>query len=379
MATKPDYYDLLEVSRSASEEEIRKAFRRKALEYHPDRNKDPSATERFKEINEAYQVLTDPQKRRQYDRFGHAGVGAQAGAGRGFEGFDVFGGFGDIFDAFFGGGTASGRTAPRQGDDLQTELRLDFTEAVFGASKEITVERDEPCQRCHGIGSEPGTQPETCSNCRGSGRVRRTHRNIFGQFVQELPCNVCRGVGEIVTHPCTVCRGTGHESRRRQIQVDVPAGVEDGVRLQLRGEGDRGAYGGPPGDLFILLHVAPHPTFQRSGNDILYELKLAFPQAALGDDIQVPTLEGTAPLHIPPGTQSGTVLRLKGQGVPHAGRPSRRGDELIALRVATPTNLTRRQRELMEELAKTLVSDGQAPDGGKGWFGRGKGPSDGNR
>ena len=222
MATKPDYYDLLEVSRSASEEEIRKAFRRKALEYHPDRNKDPSATERFKEINEAYQVLTDPQKRRQYDRFGHAGVGAQAGAGRGFEGFDVFGGFGDIFDAFFGGGTASSRTAPRQGDDLQTELSLDFTEAVFGASKEISVERTEPCQRCHGIGSEPGTQPKTCSNCRGSGRVRRTHRNIFGQFVQEVPCNVCRGVGEIVTHPCTECRGTGHESRRRQIQVDVP-------------------------------------------------------------------------------------------------------------------------------------------------------------
>ena len=381
MATKFDYYEVLGISRSASEEEVRKAFRRKALEYHPDRNKDPSATDRFKEVNEAYQVLTDPQKRRQYDRFGHAGVGGQAGAGygQGFEGFDVFGGFGDIFDAFFGGGTsARSQTAPRQGADLQTELRLTFEEAVFGTSKEITVDRFERCQRCHGLGTEPGTQPTTCPNCKGTGRVRRSYRSLFGQFVQEVTCNVCGGVGERVTHPCAQCKGASPERRQRQIQVDVPAGVEDGVRLKLRGEGEAGANGGPPGDLFLLLRVEPHPVFQRTGYDILYALDLTFPQAALGDETEVPTLEGAAPLHIPPGTQTGAILRVKGQGVPHPGRPNRRGDELVTIRVATPTNLSRRQQELLEELGSTFASDGQDPGRGKGWFGRGKGTPDAN-
>ena len=363
MATKPDYYDTLGVPRSASEEEIRKAFRQKALELHPDRNNDPNTASRFKEVNEAYQILTDPQRRSQYDRFGHAGVGAKPGEGfgRGFEGFETFGGFGDIFEAFFGGAGTRTRTQPRQGADLLAHVDLSFEEAIFGASMEVPVHRSERCQRCMGSGGEPGTKPETCSNCKGTGQVRRAHRSIFGQFVQESPCDVCGGAGERITHRCTQCRGNGRERTQRHLTVDIPAGVEEGLQLQLRGEGDAGENGGPPGDLLIQLKVRPHQHFRRAGHDALFDLKLTFAQVALGDEVVVPTLDGDKRINIPAGTQTNAVFRLKGHGIPHLGEKNRRGDELVTVYVTTPTKLDRRQRELLEEFRRSFSTNG-SPD-----------------
>ncbi len=370
MATKRDYYEVLEVPRTASEEDIRKAFRKKALEYHPDRNKSADASEKFKEVNEAYQILTDPDKRQQYDRFGHAGVrsGSSQGMGQGFEGFDVFGGFGDIFDAFFGGG-GSTRTRAREGRDLITNLTISFEEAVFGTTKEVEIQRTELCGHCGGARSEPGHPKETCSNCRGTGRVRRAQRSVFGQFVTEATCNVCGGTGEIIKTPCTHCHGTGLERAKRRIQVTVPAGVSNGMRLHLQGQGDSGEFGGPPGDLYVNMHVQPHEVFDRAENDILYTLNITFPQAALGTELEVPTLEGTAKLKIPAGTQSKAVFRVKGQGVPHLGRSGRRGDELVTVNVSTPESLTKHQRELLEELQRSFQDgDGSDKRKSKGWF-----------
>lgn len=371
MATKRDYYQILEVSRDATEEEIRKSFRRKALEYHPDRNKATDASERFKEVNEAYQVLTDPERRAQYDRFGHAGVGAGAGTagpGRGFETDDLLGGYGPIFEAFFGRGPTT-QTRSFSGADLETKLKIGFAEAAFGTSQEITIKRMEPCQRCGGTRSEPGHQLAVCSNCKGTGEVRRMHRSIFGQFVQQGPCPTCQGLGKVVTHLCTECKGLGTQQRQRQIRVDVPAGVEDGVRIQLRGQGDAGDHGSPAGDLYIHLYVEPHPLFQRMGNDILYSLDLTFPQVALGEEVMVPTLEGEVGLKVPPGTQTSTVFRLKGQGIPYLAKGSRRGDELVTVRVTTPPNLSREQKDLLEALRHSFndANDGKGnPDGPKG-------------
>ena len=356
MATKRDYYHILQVSRDATEEEIRKSFRRKALEYHPDRNKATDAADRFKEVNEAYQVLTDPERRAQYDRFGHAGVAAgagPAGSGRGFEAEDLLGGYGPIFEAFFGKGPGT-RARSFSGDDLETELKISFAEAAFGTAKEITIKRMESCQRCGGTRSEPGHELAFCSNCKGTGEVRRMQRSIFGQFVQQGPCPTCQGVGKIVTHACTECKGMGTQQRQRQIRVNVPAGVESGVRLQLRGQGDAGEHGGPTGDLYIHLYVEPHHLFQRSGNDILYSLDLTFPQVALGEEVKVPTLEGEVSLKVPPGTQTSAVFRLKGQGIPHLARGSRRGDELVTVRVTTPPNLSREQKDLLEALRQSF-------------------------
>jgi molecular chaperone DnaJ len=356
MTTKRDYYDILEIGRGASEEDIRKAFRKKALEFHPDRNKDAGASDRFKEVNEAYQVLTDPERRQRYDRFGHAGVGNGGSAGQGaggFEGFDIFGGFGDIFDAFFGGGPRT-RTRAQQGRDLQTAVTVTFEEAVFGTAKEIEVNRTERCSRCEGLRSEPGHRPQTCSNCKGTGRVRRAQRSVFGQFMTEAPCNVCGGMGEQVTDPCKHCKGSGQERTKRKIQVQVPAGVPAGANLSLRGQGDSGEFGGPAGDLYVGIRVQPHAFFEREDNDILYMLDLSFPQAALGTDIDVPTLDGPHKLKIPSGTQSDTTFRIKGKGVPYLGRDGRRGDEVVTVRVATPDKLSKRQKELLEELQRSF-------------------------
>ena len=364
MATKRDYYTVLEVSRDATEEEVRKAFRRKALEYHPDRNKSADAAEQFKEVNEAYQVLTDPERRAQYNRFGHAGVGAQAGGpgfGRGFGIDDLLGGYGSIFDAFFGRGSAA-QARTFTGADLQTDLRISFAEAAFGASKELAVKRLEACQRCGGSRSEPGRQMDVCSNCKGAGEVRRMHRSIFGQFVEQGTCPTCQGEGKLVVHPCAECKGRGVQQQQRQIRVDVPAGVESATRLRLDGEGDVGQRGGPPGDLFIRLRVEPHPLFQRSGYDVLYSLELTFPQTALGDEVKVPTLEGEVSLKVPPGTQTSTVFRLRGHGIPHLGRSSARGDELVTVRVKTPARLTKEQRELLQALHRSF----KASTDGKG-------------
>ena len=358
MATKRDYYQVLEVPNDASEEDIRKAFRRKALEYHPDRNKAEDAADRFKEVNEAYQVLTDPQRRQRYDRFGHAagGPGAGAQAGGGFEGFgDVFGGFGDIFDAFFGGGgVGGGRPQARPGPDLSAKLTVSFEEAAFGTPKNVDVNRTERCGRCEGSASEPGHSPTTCENCKGSGRVRRSQRSIFGQFVTEAACNVCSGTGRTVTHPCTQCKGSGRERAKRTLEVAVPAGVFNGARLNLRGQGDAGEAGAPAGDLLVDIRVEPHPLFDREENDLLYTLNLTYPQAALGTEVQVPSLDGETKLKVPAGTAAGTVFALKGKGIPHLGRPDRRGDELVTVNVVIPEKLSKRQKQLLEELQREL-------------------------
>ena len=363
-----DYYEVLGVTRGASQEEIRAKFRRLALDYHPDRNKDPGAQEKFKEINEAYQVLSDAQKRAEYDRFGRVGVGASTGAGRGFEGSDPFGGFGDIFDTFFGGFGTATRRAPQGGGDIQTTATLSFEEAVFGVEKEIEVRRVEPCSRCGGNASEPGSSPVQCTHCRGSGQGRRVQRSVFGQFTQVGPCSQCNGEGKIITSPCSQCNGSGRERRNRKIRVNIPPGVEESTQVRLVSEGNSGSNGGPPGDLYIGLQVQPHELFQRRDHEILYELPINFAQAALGSEVEVPTLDGQETLRIPEGTQAGSVFRIKGKGVPYSAR-GKRGDHLVVVNVVTPRSLDERQRRLLEELAQTL-SNGSKEDEDKGWLGK---------
>jgi molecular chaperone DnaJ len=352
MAVKRDYYEVLGVPRNASPEDIRKAFRKLAFQYHPDRNKDDGASERFKEVNEAYEVLSDTDKRAAYDRFGHAG--AENLFGRGFEGFD-FGGFGDIFEAFFGGTGTSTRHAARRGDDLRYNISLSFEEAALGCEKEIEITRVELCATCHGTRSQPGSQPARCTACNGTGQVRRVQRSFFGQFINTSVCGECRGEGKIVTDPCRDCRGTGFQKHKRSILVKVPAGIDDGNGIRLTGEGDAGIRGGSPGNLYVVVSVKKHPFFSREGDNVIYELSVNFAQAALGTETTVPTLHGESKLKIPSGSQSGKVFRLKGSGIPHL-RGGGRGDQLVVLKVVTPESLTKEQRRLFEELAKSLGS-----------------------
>ena len=356
-SNKQDYYDLLGVSRSASDEDIKKAFRKLAMEYHPDRNKRAGATEKFKEINEAYQVLSDAQKRSAYDRYGHAGVTGNGGA-RGFEGFENFAGFGDIFDAFFGGGTTRTRpNAPRRGADLKYALTIDLEDTAFGIEKEIGLERIEVCRDCNGSRSAPGSTPSICGNCNGSGEVRRARDSVFGQFVQVAPCGVCRGEGQTITDPCDMCRGSGRERRSRTLEVAIPAGIEDSVQIRLRGEGEAGHNGGAPGDLYVLIRVRRHEIFRREGNDILYTLPINMAQAALGANVTVPTIfDEDAEIEIPAGTQTGAVFHLKSKGIPYI-RSSRKGDQLVTVDVQTPKKLSDEQRMLFEELAKSFGND----------------------
>jgi molecular chaperone DnaJ len=361
-ATRQDYYDVLGVPRGATPEEIKKAFRKLAMEYHPDRNKAKGAEERFKAVNEAYEVLSDPERREMYDRFGHAG--AQAGAGRGFEGFG-FGGFGDIFDAFFGG-TQSRRRGPQRGADLRQQITLTFEEAAFGTEKEIEVTSMEVCATCKGSRAEPGTEPERCSNCNGTGEIRRVQQSVFGQFVNVATCGRCRGEGHVVSSPCKKCRGAGREKKSRRLQVKFPAGIDHGSQMRLSGEGEMGDQGGGRGNLYVVVAVQEHELFQRDGDDLHYELELNFAQAALGDDIEIPTLEETKTLHIPAGTQSGEAFILRGQGVPHL-RSSGRGDLLVHAQVVTPKRLSQRQKELLEELAQSM---GVPADDEKGILGK---------
>ncbi|MFH1486309.1 MAG: molecular chaperone DnaJ [Chloroflexota bacterium] len=349
MPTKRDYYEILGVARDAGEEDIRKAFHRLAFEYHPDRNDSHDAEERFKEINEAYEVLCDSQKRASYDRYGHAGI--EGFSGRGFQGFD-FGGFGDIFDAFFGGTTTT-REAPRRGADLRCSLSITFEEAVFGTEKELEVLRTEVCSACQGMRCEPGSQPVQCPHCNGTGRVRRVQQSIFGQFVNVATCGKCGGEGKVVTQPCLQCRGTGRERRNRTILIKVPPGVDDGSQIRLSGEGEAGARGGPPGSIYISISVQEHKIFHRDGNDITLDLPISFAQAALGDDVEVPTVDDNASLKIPPGTQTDRLFVIKGKGVPHL-RGGGRGDQLVRIRVVTPHTLDVRQKRLFQELARTL-------------------------
>lgn len=350
MSSKRDYYEVLGVTRTATAEELKKAYRRLARQYHPDVNKEDGTEDRFKEINEAYEVLSNAEKRRAYDRFGHAGVNGNAGVS------DFgFGGIGDIFEEFFGFGTGtrSRRRGPRRGDDLQYELEIEFEEAVFGCEKEIEIYRLEICPSCSGSGAEPGTSPVRCTQCNGTGEVRRVQQSILGSFVNVTTCPTCQGDGEMISTPCQNCRGNKQVRVSRTLTVKIPGGVDSGARIRLSGEGHPGFRGGPPGDLYVLLRVKPHSIFRRRGDDIILELPINVAQAALGDKIKIPTLDGDQAISIPPGTQTGRIFRLRGQGVPHL-RTNGRGDQLIVTQVLVPTDLDEEQRELFQELGQTL-------------------------
>jgi molecular chaperone DnaJ len=360
MAATRDYYDVLGVSRGASADEIKRAFRRLAMQYHPDRNQEPEAEARFKRIGEAYEVLSDPEKRSQYDRYGHAGVNG-FDFGRGFEGGD-FGGIGDIFEAFFGGATARRGREAQRGQDRRADVEITFEEAAFGTEREIEVERIERCGRCAGAGSEPGSNPARCTTCEGTGQVRRVSRNVFGQFVNITACSKCRGEGRIVTDPCKECRGAGRERKKRALMVSIPAGIGDGSRMRLNGEGDTGLHGGPPGHLYVYIGVEEHPVFERHEEHLIYSLQMNPAQAALGFEASIPTLDdGDATLKIPAGTQSGRVFTLKGKGIPRL-HDSGRGDLRVQANVVVPTDLSEEQRDLLKKLADsfgTPVSDGK--------------------
>ena len=350
MPAKRDYYEVLNIPRNATDEEIKRAFRKLAFKYHPDHNRNGDAEAKFKEVNEAYQALADPDKRAAYDRFGHGG--AEGLFGHGFEGFD-FGGFGDIFDAFFGGASTTVRRGPQRGTDLNYNTYITFEEAAFGCEKEIGILRTEYCSSCQGTGARSGSQPTRCSNCNGAGQVRRVQQSLFGRFTNIATCPQCHGEGRIITEPCTRCRGTGKEKQERRISIKIPAGVDSGNQVRLRGEGEAGDRGGPPGDLYAYLTVKPHELFTRDGDDIICELAINFAQAALGAEIEVPTLDGSTKLKVPTGSQTGREFRLKNKGISHL-RGRGRGDQFVKLRVVTPESLTQKQRKLLEELATTL-------------------------
>jgi molecular chaperone DnaJ len=350
VADKRDYYEVLGVPRNASAEEIKKAYRKLAREYHPDVNKAPDAEAKFKEVKEAYDVLSDDQKRARYDQFGHEDPAAGFGGGAGgFSGAD-FGGFGDIFDMFFGGGGRRDPNAPQRGNDLQYTLTIEFKEAVFGKETDITIPRTETCDTCHGSGAKPGTRPETCSVCRGTGQQEIAQNTPFGRIVNRRVCSACGGRGKIVRERCTTCGGSGQVKRQRKIHIKIPAGVDDGSQLRISGEGEAGLRGGPPGDLYVVLRVKSHPFFEREDDDIYCEVPLTFVQAALGDEIEIPTLTEKVKLKIPPGTQTGTYFRLKGKGVPKL-RGFGQGDQHVKVTVVTPTNLSEEQKELLRRFA----------------------------
>lgn len=372
MASKRDYYEVLGVERGASSDDIRRAFRKLAREYHPDVNKDdPKAEEKFKEINEAHRVLSDAEARARYDQFGHQAFEGGAGPG-GAGGFGGFEGFGDIFDIFdmFTGGAQGGRQrsrGPMRGRDLEMDVTIDFREAVFGVKKSYEVPRVETCSHCHGNGAEPGTPITTCGDCGGAGEIRSVRQTAFGQFVTAAPCSRCQGEGKIAETPCTVCKGPGRVQSTRRIDVNIPEGIDSGQRIRLRGEGDAGVRGGPSGDLFLRVRVRPDKQFVRQGNDVILNVPIRFVQAALGDEIDVPTLSGTHKLTIPEGTQPGAEFRIRGQGIPRAGGYGR-GDQLVRVRVEVPKKLSQEQKEALHEFAR--VSGEEQPAGSRSFFKR---------
>jgi len=358
--TKRDYYEVLGLGKNATKGEIKKAYRKLARKYHPDVNKDAGAENKFKEISESYEVLADDAKKAKYDRFGHAGAQAGfTGGGFSWDDFshfedisDIFGRdfFGrDIFDVFFGGQGRRRGSSARRGSDLRYDLDVTLEEAAFGVDKEISLERNEVCGGCRGSGAKSPSDIVTCPACGGTGQIKQGRRTPFGQFVTVTTCSECRGEGKTIKKPCSRCDGSGITVKRRRISVKIPAGVESGSYLRLHGEGDAGIKGGPSGDLYVVIHVKPHNDFSRDGNDIIYELPISFSQAALGDEVEVPTLKGKARMKIPAGTQTGTLFKLKGEGIQRLhGRG--RGDELVKVRVLTPENLNKRQKELFREL-----------------------------
>ncbi len=353
--TQRDYYEILGVPRNASLDDIKAAFRTLARQYHPDVSKESDAEEKFKEINEAYGVLSDADKRARYDRYGRAGLGDMGGM------HDFTMDFSDLFEELFGsfgfgmGGRRS-RRMPRRGRDLKKEVRLTFEEAVFGVEKEIEFSRDEVCSTCGGNGAEPGTTPQRCATCNGQGEVRQVRQTILGAVVQTSTCPTCGGRGEVIATPCHTCRGKGLERKTVTKKVKIPAGVDKGTQIRLAGEGQPGAYGGPNGNLYLVLNVKPHKFFQRRDDDILLNLDINVAQAVLGAEITVPTVDGTEKLHIPPGTQPGKVFKIRARGIPHLRR-SGRGDQLVIVNVNIPKHLTAEQRELFEKLAATLNTE----------------------
>lgn len=363
MSSKRDYYEVLGVQKGATKDQIKDVYRKLALQYHPDRNKSPGAEEKFKEISEAYAVLSDDQKRNQYDNLGHAGFSQQYSSEDIFRGADfesVFqGGLGDIFDFFFGGGGGGGGGSARggygrrasRGNDLLGELNITLEEASRGTEKDIDVPRTERCSTCGGSGAAPGTSTKTCTRCGGAGQVQRITSSGFGRFVQVTSCPVCRGAGKIIDSPCSACRGSGVQRAKRRITVKVPAGIDDEAQLRMRGEGDISQGGGQPGDLYVQIHIMPHPHFKREGADLVYELSIAAPQAALGADLNVPALDGNLPIGIAAGTQPGTIIRLRGKGMPRLGGFGR-GDLLVRVNISIPERLSSKERDLYEALAK---------------------------
>ncbi|WP_166238900.1 molecular chaperone DnaJ [Paenibacillus turpanensis] len=349
---KRDYYEVLGVGKDASADDIKKAYRKMARQYHPDVNKEADAEEKFKEAKEAYDVLSDDQKRATYDRFGHVDPNQGGFGGGGFGGGGDFGGFGDIFDMFFGGGgQRRNPNAPQRGSDLQYTMTIEFKEAVFGKETDLQIPRTEECGRCHGSGAKPGTKPETCPTCHGSGQQEVVQNTAFGRIVNRRVCSTCSGHGKLIKEKCGECHGSGKVKRTRKIHVKIPAGVDDGAQLRVSGEGEMGVRGGPPGDLYIVIRVKAHDFFEREGDDIYCEVPLTFAQAALGDEIEIPTLTEKVKLKIPAGTQTGTFFRLRGKGVPRL-RGTGSGDQHVRVTIVTPTGLSEEQKDLLREFAK---------------------------
>ncbi|MCD2257375.1 molecular chaperone DnaJ [Agrilactobacillus fermenti] len=368
MAEKRDYYEVLGVSRDASDDEIKRAFRKLSKKYHPDLNKAPDAEAKFKEVNEAYEVLSDPQKRAAYDQYGHAGMdGAGAGNAGGAGGFGDFGGFGgfdDIFSSFFGGGNAQqSASSPRQGNDLQYRMDLDFKEAIFGKSTTISYNREATCETCNGSGAAPGTSPVTCHKCHGSGYVEVDRRTPLGMMRTREVCDVCGGTGKEIKEKCPTCHGSGHQSERHSVKVKVPAGVDDGQQMRLQGQGEAGSNGGPYGDLYIVFRVKPSRQFTRDGTEIYSSLNISFVQAALGDEIDVDTVYGPVKLKIPAGTQTDTSFRLRGKGAPKL-HGNGAGDQHVKVRIVTPKSLNNKQREALEAFMNASGEHVQPQEGG---------------
>ena len=363
-----EYYDRLGVSKDASQDEIKRAYRKMSKKYHPDINKEPGAEEKYKEVQEAYETLSDDQKRAAYDQYGPDGVNGFGGQG-GFGGFDGgagFVGFEDIFSSFFGGGATRNPNAPRQGDDLQYRVNLSFEEAIFGAEKEVHYNREATCKTCSGSGAKPGTSPVTCGRCHGQGVINVDTQTPLGMMRRQVTCDVCHGTGQEIKEPCQTCHGTGHEKQSHKVSVKIPAGVETGQQIRLAGQGEAGFNGGPYGDLFVIINVNPSDKFTRDGSTIYYTLNISFVQAALGDTVEVPTVHGNVEMTIPAGTQTGKTFRLKGKGAPRL-RGGSQGDQHVTVKIVTPTKLNDAQKEALLAFAKASGDEKIAPQK-KGFF-----------
>ena len=363
-----EYYDRLGVSKDASQDEIKRAYRKMSKKYHPDINKEPGAEEKYKEVQEAYETLSDDQKRAAYDKYGPDGANGFGGQG-GFGGFDGgagFGGFEDIFSSFFGGGATRNPNAPRQGDDLQYRVNLSFEEAIFGAEKEVHYNREATCKTCSGSGAKPGTSPVTCGRCHGQGVINVDTQTPLGMMRRQVTCDVCHGTGQEIKEPCQTCHGTGHEKQSHKVSVKIPAGVETGQQIRLAGQGEAGFNGGPYGDLFVIINVNPSDKFTRDGSTIYYTLNISFVQAALGDTVEVPTVHGNVEMTIPAGTQTGKTFRLKGKGAPRL-RGGSQGDQHVTVKIVTPTKLNDAQKEALLAFAKASGDEKIAPQK-KGFF-----------